>query len=99
MAKDGWTERPYTVWLEAVVREMVDIDPECIAMEMVDKNGMVHTCYWNCSADERAMMIGGMQSDDRMEWLRLNREEILEILNEDEGEEDDGGGDGWTTIS
>lgn len=96
----NWTEMEYTAWLEDTVREMVDIDPACIALELIDKEGVVHTCYWRVSADDRARMISGMQDDDRVEWLKVNRDIVLEILGEDEDvEEDEDEGEGWTTES
>lgn len=80
----GWEAREYAGWLEECVKGLVDIDPECIAMEMTDKAGRVFTCYWRVSADDRARFIRAMEDDDRMEWLRENREAVLEILDEDE---------------
>jgi hypothetical protein len=99
MAK--WAEMEYTAWLEDTVREMVDIDPACIALELIDKAGIVHTCYWRVSADDRAQMISGMQDDDRLEWLKANRDVVLEILSEEdeEEEEEEDGEDEWTTGS
>ena len=95
----GWRDKEYTAWLEGTVREMVDIDPVSIAVELLDKDGVVHTCYWRVSADDRARMIGGMQDDDRMEWLMVNREAVLEILNAEDGEEDEDEESEWTTES
>lgn len=86
----AWEDAPYVKWLEDIVREMVEIEPESIAMEMIGADDKTYTCYWETSADDRARMISAMQDDDRMEWVRENREAIKEILGED-GEE---GGEG-----
>ena len=96
--KDGvvtdWRDKEYTEWLEQTVRGMVDIDPVSIALELVGKDGVVQTAYWRVSADDRARMMSAMVDDDRIEWLKVNRESVLEILNaEDDGEEE------WTTES
>ena len=81
-------------WLENVVREMVEIDPRSIAMEMIDENGSVSTCYYNTSQNDRSVMIDAMRDDDRFEWLANNREEIKSILFDDDDDvEDDNDGD------
>ena len=67
---------------------MFDIDPTSIAMEMRDANGRTYTCYWNCSRDDRACMIGGMEDDDMLDFLAVNADTIMEILNGEDGDED-----------
>lgn len=80
--------KPYAHWLEDTLRELFDIDPVSIAMEMIDADGQLYTCYWNTSRDGRAQMIGGMQDDDLLDLLRNNRDAILEILNDEEVDDD-----------
>lgn len=70
------------------MREMFDIDPTAIALEMRDANGQTYTCYWDCSRDDRACMIGAMQDDDMLEFLTVNKDAIAEILNGEDGDED-----------
>jgi len=70
------------------MREMFDIDPTAIALEMRDAKGQTYTCYWDCSRDDRACMIGAMQDDDMLEFLTVNKDAIAEILNGEEGDED-----------
>jgi len=89
----GWlnTEfeaKPYTPWLEQTFRELIDIDPVAIAMEMRDAEGKTYTCYWNCSRDDRACMIGGMKDDDMLDFIAVNNDVIMELLNGEEGDED-----------
>ena len=88
MANDDWTEKPFASWLEDTIRELVNANPIAIAMEMVDDAGLVSTCYYNTSANDRACMIDAMRDDARWEWLYENREEIRAILSED-GDDDD----------
>ena len=83
---------------------MVLVDPECIAVEALDSTGRTYTSYFNTSQTDRAQMISAMVDDDRLEWVKNNRENIMAILTgedeeEDPDEEEDGAGDGWTTIS
>lgn len=98
---EGWENRPYAQWLENAVKLLVEVDPDSIAMEMTDADGKIYTCYWNTSQNDRAQFIGAMQDDDRMEWVMNNREAILDILreNDGDGEENDEDGEGgvWTT--
>ena len=70
------------------MREMFDIDPTAIALEMRDVNGQTYTCYWDCSRDDRACMIGAMQDDDMLEFITVNKDVISDILNGEEDDED-----------
>lgn len=71
------------------MREMFDIDPVSIALQMRDSNGQTYTCYWNCSRDDMACMIDALHDDALLEFLRANKDMVKEIL---EGEEEDGDG-------
>lgn len=70
------------------MREMFDIDPVAIALEMRDTNGQTYTCYWEVSRDDRACMIGAMQDDDLLDFLAVNKDVVAEILNGEEDDED-----------
>lgn len=95
---DDWTALPYAEWLEDVIRDMVEMKPYCIAMQMITVEGDVNTCYYNVNMNDRDVMIGAMQDDNRMRWLKEHREEIMEILSDewvdDEDDEEDGENDG-----
>lgn len=78
----------FVPWLESVIKEVFDIDPVAIAMQMRDKDGKPYTCYWEVSPDDRAIMIDAMKDDARMDWLRNNKDLVLEILNEEEVDDD-----------
>ncbi len=73
------------------MREMFDIDPVAIAMEMRDAKSQTYTCYWECSRDDRACMIGAMQDDDLLDFLAVNKDVVAEILNGEEDGEDEQG--------
>lgn len=86
---DDWTTRPFAKWLEECIREMINANPEAIAMSMVSEDGLVSTCYYNTSANDRACMIDAMRDDARWEFIFSNKEEIRAVLEDDsEGEED-----------
>lgn len=85
---DNIADAPFAPWLESVIKELFDIMPKSVAMEMMDEDGKIYTCYWEVSANDRALMIDAMKDDERIEWLKCNRDLILDILNEDEDEEE-----------
>jgi hypothetical protein len=89
MANDDWTEKPFASWLEDTIRELVKANPVAIAMEMVDETGLVSTCYYDTSPNDRACMIDAMRDDARWEFIRDNREEILALLNDEDDDEDE----------
>ena len=70
------------------MRELFDIDPTAIAMQMRDAEGQTYTCYWNCSTDDRACMADAMHDDGMFEFFRNNKEALREILDEEEEDED-----------
>lgn len=73
-----------------MIHDLVDIDPVAIAMQMMDESGEIYSCYYNMSPNIRAQFIAGMQDDDRMDWVRNNREMIAAIIA---GEDDKGEGE------
>ena len=92
---DDWTTAPYAEWLEESIQELVKANPIAIAMEMVSEDGLVSTCYYNTSPNDRACMIDAMRDDARWEFVRENRDEIRAMLSDDYvDDEDDGVEDG-----
>ena len=85
---EGLESKAWASWLENCVKELFEIDPVAIGVEMVDDGGSVYTCYYNTSANDRALMIGGMRDDDMTDWVRNNREYIKEIIAEEDGGEE-----------
>ena len=86
---DDWTAAPYAEWLENCIRELVGVNPMAIAMEMVGEDGLVSTCYYNTSPNDRACMIDAMRDDARFEFIKGNRDEIRAILSDDYVDEED----------
>lgn len=83
-----YSEKPYAQWIESIARELFDIDPAAIAVEMRDASGQTYTCYWEVSRDDRACMIGAMQDDDLLDFIAVNKDVISDILNGEDGDED-----------
>lgn len=79
---------PFSGWLEGVVRDMYTIEPQCIQLAMRDVGGKVYTAYWQLDANDLACIIDAMKHDGILRFIQENRDSILEILNEEEGDED-----------
>jgi len=90
---DDLTTKPYAQWLEASIKELFDIEPVAISMQMLDAEGTAYTCYWNVTPNDRAIMMDALREDGYREYIRNNKEEIREIMDEDEEEDDDCEGD------
>ncbi len=93
MELDEITNKPYAQWLEASIKELFDIEPVAISMQMLDADGAAYTCYWNVAPNDRAIMMDALREDGYREYIRNNKEEIKAIIDEDEEEDDDDGGD------
>lgn len=83
-----FTDKPYAQWVEDTIQQLFEVDPTSIAMEMRDDKGQIYTCYWEVSRDDRACMIGAMQDDDLLDFLAVNKDVVIEILNREEDDED-----------
>lgn len=70
------------------MREMFDIDPTAIALEMADGDGKIYTCYWNVNQNDRACMIDAMHGDSFLDFIAVNKDVISDILNGEEDDED-----------
>ena len=90
-AEQDWTNAPYAEWIEDVIREMVQMNPCSIAMVMITEDGDVSTCSYNVNMNDRDIMIGAMQDENRMRWFKEHREELASILSDDwiDDEDDD----------
>ena len=88
-SSNDWTTAPYAEWLEQSIQELVNANPQAIAMEMVGEDGLVSTCYYNTSPNDRACMIDAMRDDARFEFIKGNRDEIRAILSDDWEDEEE----------
>lgn len=71
------------------MRDMYNIEPVCIIMGMRDVTGQVFTSYWQADPNDFACIVDAIQSEAMLNFIRLNKDEIMAILNE-EGDEEDG---------
>ena len=73
------------------MREMFEIDPVSVALQMRDVSGQTYTSYWQCSRDDLAIMADAIAEDKIISLLRDSRDALLEIIDGEEGEEDNDG--------
>lgn len=91
MPSNDWSSKPFASWLEQSIKELMEANPIAIAMEMVNEDGVISTCYYNTSPNDRACMIDAMADDARERWVLDNREWIKAVMD---GEIDDDDCDG-----
>lgn len=79
------TKVPYAQWLEGVLQEMVESEPDKIAIIWLRKD-VVGTVYYGCENDDRSVMIQAITEDSLLQFIANNRNYIRDLLKRDEGE-------------
>lgn len=80
--------QPYAEWLEASLRELVDLHPRTIGIITILPDGSTGTQYFNADNRDRTVMCEALQIDSLDELLRLNADHLRAlILGEEEDEE------------
>lgn len=79
--------KPYAQWMEDVLPELVELDPESIGIICVMPDGTTGTSYYNADNEVRAGMIRAMLQDNLMGWIEANAEVIKDVLFGEEEEE------------
>lgn len=73
------------------MRDMFEIDPVSIALQMRDNTGQTYTSYWQCNRDDLAIMADAIAEDKIISLLRDSRDALLDIIDGEEEEEDNDG--------
>ena len=84
-----FTTKPYAEWLEEVLSELFQHDPVSIGIVMILDDGSIGTNYYNVDCTDMTLMANAMHKDEQINWMKVNRDYILEILNDDETEEEE----------
>ena len=73
---------PYAKWLEETIRALVESNPQqiCIAAIMPDRS--VGTAYYECSAQDKAILAHNIQVDITMDVIEANIGEIKAMMEE-----------------
>lgn len=75
---------PYAKWLEETIRSLVESQPECICVAAIMPDRAVGTSYYNCSAQDKAILAHNIQVDITMDVIEANIGEIKEMLEQEE---------------
>ena len=79
---------PYAKFLEALVKSVVELKPEKIAVTAVMADGAVMTTvYGDCGPFDLMAMAANMQADAMMDIIKANAKSIIEAAEEDDDEE------------
>ena len=87
---DDWTTAPYAEWLENCIKGLVERDPICITMAIVDADGFVETSFYGATSDELTVIINALNDELKFRWIKDYKEEILTILNDEDDDVEDG---------
>ena len=75
----------FAEWLEEHLPQIIDRDIVSLAVIGIDDEDNIKSLYWKTSVQDRQMMAAMMMNDNLLEMIRINKAEIIEILNgEDE---------------
>ena len=83
-----YTTKPYARWLEEVLPQMVELDPESIGIVMILPDGTTGTVYYNADRRDMAIMRQAIDDDSMADFLRTNADIIAKILSGEEDDED-----------
>lgn len=82
------TKTPYAGFLEMLIKNVVELKPEKIAVTGMMEDGTVFTAvYGDMSPYDLAAMGFHMQADAMFEIVKANAREIIEAAEEEEGED------------
>lgn len=79
------TQSKYANWLEELIRDIVDSEPEKIATVYTGKDGLTRTHYFgDCMPTDKAVMAYWLNSDAMMDTVFANAEFIMDAAMEEE---------------
>lgn len=79
------TQTPYAGWLEELIRMLLEMKPEKIAVAAIATNGEVLTGYYgDCTHVDKATMGYHMNLDATMDVVAANAREIIRAAEEQE---------------
>lgn len=78
------TEQPYAEWLEASLRELVELQPRTIGIVLILPDGSTGTQYFNADNRDRLIMCEAINIDYLEALIRVNIDHIREMLEDDD---------------
>ena len=85
-----YESKPYAKWLEEVLPQMVELDPVSIGIEMILQDGTVGTVYYAADNGDRLRMANSLLEDNLIELIKTNAAFIVDILQGEESDDEDG---------
>ena len=79
---------PWAGWLEEGLRDLVGMEPQCIAISAILPGGEIYTGYWEDSCADKIQIAGYIQMDATLDMLRANGDILREVLEEEQEAED-----------
>lgn len=76
--------QPYAEWLEASLRELVELHPRTIGIITILPDGSTGTQYFNADNRDRLIMCEAINIDYLEELIRVNIDHIREMLEDDD---------------
>ncbi len=76
-------------WFLTIAPQMFNSDMDAVSVVGIDKDRNLRSVYWNCSPQDRALMIHALMSDNLMTMLHENAKDIRAMLLDNEEDDDD----------
>ena len=91
--KDGFVpyddvpqNKDFPSWAEELLPQIIKPNVKALAIITIDDDDEIHSAYYNCSLADKQLMQTLFSSDYVIDVIRINRDEIIDILN---GEDDE----------
>jgi hypothetical protein len=84
-------DKPFNAWLEAVIHDVYDLNPQTIAFASKLEDGSVYTAYYMANATDKTVLAHNIYTDAILDVITANADVIKAAIDEleEEGEEDD----------
>lgn len=83
-----FTKKKYAEWLEEILPQLFELDPESIGIVAIMKDWTQATSYFNCDNSDRVQMVRSIFQDCLKDWIIVNADMIRGIFDsDDDGDE------------
>lgn len=72
--------KDFPSWVEEMLPQIIKPNVRALSIITIDEDDDLHSTYYGCSIADRQLMQALFTSDYVLDVIRLNRDEILEIL-------------------
>jgi hypothetical protein len=72
--------QPYAEWLESVLRQLVDMNPQAIGIVAIMPDGSTGTQYYNCDLRDLTIMREAIMIDYFADLLEANSDYLRKLL-------------------